>query len=58
MGSWSLLFSIGGALAGVLVFLALVTDEVRAIELHLEYRRRIEAEEAAKRRGQENETAG
>ena len=58
MESWSLLLSVGGALAGVLVFLGLVSDEVRAIELHLEYRRRIESEEAAKRQGQESKTAG
>lgn len=53
MGSWELLFSVGGALVGGLAFLALVADEIQAIELHLEQRRRIEAEEAVKRRAGE-----
>ena len=58
MGSWELFFTIGGALVGVLAFLGLVADEIRAIELHLEHRRRIEAEEAARRRAAEIEAAG
>jgi hypothetical protein len=58
MGSWTLLLSIGGSLVGVLMFGALVADEITAGEVSLEYRRRIEAEEADKRRAREAELSG
>ena len=55
MGSWTLLFSVGAALAGVLAFLGLVADEVAAIEVHLAHRSRFEAEQEARRRAREAE---
>jgi len=58
MAAWGVLLSIGGGLAGVLVFLGLVADEVCAIESHLAYRRRIEADAAARRQALEAETPG
>lgn len=58
MESWTLLLSIGGALVGVLMFGALVADEITAGEVHLEHRRRLEAEEAGKRRAREAELSG
>ena len=42
MADWSLIACVGAAVLGVLIFLTLVADEVRAIEQALEYRRRVE----------------
>jgi hypothetical protein len=48
MAYWSVFAYLLAALGGILVFLALVADEVQALEWSLELRQRIEAEKKAR----------
>ncbi len=58
MGSWTLLLALGSGLAGVLVFVGLVADEIAAIEVHLAHRSRLQDEQLAKQRARRADSAG
>jgi len=53
MGHWQVIACILGALAGVIVFLSLVTHELVVFERALEFRRKIEKEKEARRQQQD-----
>lgn len=53
MGQWQVIACILGALAGVTVFLSLVTHELAVFERALEFRQKIEQEKEARRQQQD-----